>query len=79
MNIIEKAAPLGQKAYTGAWNDLDGLEVGHEGLNYEEQKLHFSIWAMAHSPLIMGNDLTKMSNQTYEILTNKEIIDLNQV
>ncbi|KAF3161715.1 hypothetical protein TWF788_002406 [Orbilia oligospora] len=78
MNIINKAAPLGQKAHTGAWNDLDMLEIGNDNLDYEEQKLHFSIWAMVKSPLIMGHDIMHTSKQTLEILTNKDIIDLSQ-
>ncbi|KAK6544319.1 hypothetical protein TWF694_001019 [Orbilia ellipsospora] len=78
MNIINKAAPLGQKAHAGAWNDLDMLEVGNENLDYEEQKLHFTIWAMVKSPLIMGHDITHTSDQALEILTNKDIIDLSQ-
>ncbi|EWC46767.1 hypothetical protein DRE_04012 [Drechslerella stenobrocha 248] len=78
MNIINKAAPLGQKAHAGAWNDLDMLEVGRENLDFEEQKLHFTLWAMVKSPLIMGHDIMHTSDQTLEILTNKDIIDLSQ-
>ncbi|KAK6536838.1 hypothetical protein TWF281_001048 [Arthrobotrys megalospora] len=78
MNIINKAAPLGQKAHTGAWNDLDMLEVGNDNLDYEEQKLHFSIWAMVKSPLIMGHDIMHTSEQTLRILTNRDIIGLSQ-
>ncbi|KAF3936786.1 Alpha-galactosidase [Dactylella cylindrospora] len=78
MNIINKAAPLGQKAHAGAWNDLDMLEIGNENLDYEEQKLHFTIWAMVKSPLIMGHDIMHTSDQTLAILTNTDIIDLSQ-
>lgn len=78
MNILEKAAPLGQKAVSGGWNDLDMLEVGNGRMSYDEYVSHFSMWALVKSPLILGNDITKMSNETRSIITNKEIIALNQ-
>ncbi|KNZ53465.1 alpha-galactosidase [Puccinia sorghi] len=60
MNILEKAAGLGQKAGPGGWNDLDMLEVGNGGMSYDEYVTHFSMWALSKSPLILGNDVTKM-------------------
>lgn len=36
------------------------------------------MWCMMHSPLLLGNDLTNMSKETLEIITNKDIIALNQ-
>ena len=56
---------------------MDMLQVGR-GMSYEEDKAHFTMWAMMHSPLLLGNDLTKLSDETLEIITNKEIIALNQ-
>ncbi|GAC98156.1 alpha-galactosidase [Pseudozyma hubeiensis SY62] len=76
--ILDFAASLGQKAYPGAWNDLDMLEVGNRGLNLDESLVHFSMWAMLKSPLILGNDLTKMTNQTRAIIKNKHVIDISQ-
>ncbi|TKY89106.1 hypothetical protein EX895_001637 [Sporisorium graminicola] len=76
--IIDFAASLGQKAYPGAWNDLDMLEVGNRGLSLDESLVHFSMWAMLKSPLILGNDLTKMTNQTRAIIKNKHVIDISQ-
>ncbi|PWZ01143.1 putative alpha-galactosidase [Testicularia cyperi] len=76
--ILEFAAPLGQKAYPGAWNDLDMLEVGNTGMTLDEQLVHFSMWAMVKSPLILGNDLTKMTDQTRAIIKNKHVIDISQ-
>ncbi|POW16378.1 hypothetical protein PSHT_06757 [Puccinia striiformis] len=78
MNILEKAAGLGQKAGQGGWNDLDMLEVGNGGMSYDEYVTHFSMWALVKSPLILGNDVTKMSSQTKSIITNKEVIAINQ-
>jgi len=78
MNILEKAAGLGQKAGSGGWNDLDMLEVGNGGMSYDEYVTHFSMWALAKSPLILGNDVTKMSAETKSIISNKEVIAINQ-
>ena len=76
--ILDFAAPLGQKAAPGSWNDLDMLEVGNTGLSLDESLVHFSMWSMVKSPLILGNDVTKMTNQTRAIITNKHVIDLSQ-
>jgi hypothetical protein len=61
----------------GHYNDMDMLQVGR-GMSYEEDKAHFSMWCMMHSPLLLGNDLTTMTAETREIITNAEIIALNQ-
>ena len=61
----------------GHYNDMDMLQVGR-GMSYEEDKTHFSMWCMMNSPLLLGNDLTNMSEETIELITNKEIIALNQ-
>jgi len=53
------------------------LEVGN-GMTYAEDKAHFSLWCMLAAPLISGNDLRKMSPQTISVLTNKEVISVNQ-
>jgi len=76
--IIDFAAPVGQKAGPGKWNDLDMLEVGNGGMNFDEYVTHFSMWALLKSPLILGNDITSMSNETLSIITNDAIIAVNQ-
>ena len=53
------------------------LEVGN-GMTYEEDKAHFSLWCMLAAPLAAGNDLRKMSAETRSILTNKEMIAIDQ-
>jgi alpha-galactosidase len=53
------------------------LEVGN-GMKYNEDKAHFSLWCMLAAPLMAGNDLRKMSEQTTAILTNKEAIAVDQ-
>ncbi|KAF3917667.1 Alpha-galactosidase [Arthrobotrys entomopaga] len=54
------------------------MVVGFNNLTPDEQKTHFTLWAAIKSPLIMGHDVTKQSATTLKILTNKNIIDLNQ-
>lgn len=71
------------------WNDMDMLVVGmggtsenanvlSTGCSETEYKTHFSVWAMMNSPLMIGCDVRKMSEQTAEILKNKDVIALNQ-
>ncbi len=61
----------------GHWNDPDMLEVGN-GLSDTEGRAHFSMWAIMASPLITGNDLTKMSTTTKATLLNAEVIAVDQ-
>ncbi|WP_143774434.1 glycoside hydrolase family 27 protein [Niastella vici] len=77
LGIIDLNAPLYKYASAGHYNDMDMLQVGR-GMSYDEDKTHFSMWCMLNSPLLAGNDLRSMSKQTIEILTNKEVIALNQ-
>mmetsp|Transcript_19533 Transcript_19533/g.19582 ORF Transcript_19533/g.19582 Transcript_19533/m.19582 type:complete len:335 (+) Transcript_19533:147-1151(+) len=67
-----------QYAGPGGWNDPDMLEVGNGGMNFEEYKSHFSLWALSKAPLIIGCDLTQMSNETLFILGNSDVIAINQ-
>jgi len=75
--LIDKNKPEYIGAGPGHWNDPDMLEVGN-GLNDTEGRAHFSMWAIMASPLITGNDLSAMSATTKEILTNKEVIAVDQ-
>lgn len=68
---------LRRHAHAGAWNDFDMMEVGN-GMNVSEDRSHFALWALLSSPLMLGNDVRKTSKETLEILTNKEIIAVNQ-
>ncbi len=77
LKIIDLNADLHQYASAGHYNDMDMLQVGR-GMSYDEDKTHFTMWCMLNSPLLAGNDLRDMSAQTIEILTNKEVIALNQ-
>ena len=75
--ILDKQAGLRKYSGPGHWNDMDMLEVG-KGMSEDEDKAHFSIWAMMNSPLIAGNDIRTMSAATRKILTNRGVIALNQ-
>jgi len=77
LRILDMQEGLRQYAGPGHWNDMDMLEVGN-GMTEHEDRSHFTMWAMLNSPLIAGNDLRNMSEVTRQILTNKNIIDINQ-
>ena len=77
IGIINQNKYLAQYASPGHYNDMDMLEVGR-GMSFEEDKSHFTMWCILSSPLALGCDMTKMSGETKTILTNKEIIALNQ-
>ncbi|KAI3458453.1 hypothetical protein Pfo_015116 [Paulownia fortunei] len=62
----------------GGWNDPDMLEVGNGGMTYQEYRAHFSIWALMKAPLLIGCDVRKMAAETFEILSNEEVIAVNQ-
>ncbi|MGA1976383.1 MAG: glycoside hydrolase family 27 protein [Bacteroidales bacterium] len=78
IEIFESQKDLAKYAGPGHWNDPDMLEVGNGGMTAEEYKTHFSLWCMLASPLMAGNDLQNMSAETKSILTNKEVIALDQ-
>lgn len=77
LNILDKQDSIRQYAGPGRWNDPDMLEVGN-GMSVAEDRAHFSIWCMLAAPLMAGNDLHKMSEETKNILTNKEAIAIDQ-
>ena len=77
LSILDRQDSIRQYAGPGHWNDPDMLEVGN-GMKYNEDKAHFSLWCMLAAPLMAGNDLRKMSGQTKAILTNKEVVAIDQ-
>ncbi|KAG8201188.1 hypothetical protein JTE90_028843 [Oedothorax gibbosus] len=62
----------------GHWNDPDMILAGNFGLSYEEAKAQFALWAIMASPLLLSNDLRSLDEKYKELLTNKEIIAVNQ-
>ena len=71
-------AGLAKYAGPGHWNDPDMLEVGNGKLTLDENRTHMSLWALLASPLLAGNDLSKMKPETAQILTNREVIAIDQ-
>ena len=75
--LIDIDKPLSQYAGPGHWNDPDMLEVGR-GMSADEDKSHFGMWAMLAAPLIAGNDVRSMNAATKAILTNADVVAVNQ-
>lgn len=70
----------------GCFNDMDMLivgmygkgNVGLKGCNDVQYRTHFSLWALLGSPLMIGCDIRDMNKETVDILTNEELIRINQ-
>ena len=69
---------LWRYSHPGFWNDLDMLEIGNAGLNHNENVAHFALWCAFKAPLLLGNDLHTMSNDTLELLKHPGLIAINQ-
>jgi alpha-galactosidase len=76
--ILSEQAGLEKYAGPGHWNDPDMLEVGNGRLTLPENRLHFSMWAMLAAPLLAGNDLPNMKPEIKSILTNRDVIAIDQ-
>lgn len=77
LRIIDMRKGIRVYAGPGHWNDPDMMEVGN-GMTVNEDRAHFSMWAMLAAPLIAGNDIRNMSKETLNILTNSEVIAVDQ-
>jgi alpha-galactosidase len=78
LDIIDMQVGLAPYAGPGHWNDPDMMEIGNGGMTDVEYRAHFSMWAILAAPLIAGNDLGSMSEATRAILTNREVIAVDQ-
>ncbi|HEX5601316.1 MAG TPA: glycoside hydrolase family 27 protein, partial [Pyrinomonadaceae bacterium] len=78
VHILDLQDGLESYAGPGRWNDPDMLEVGNGGMTTTEYRSHFSLWCILAAPLMAGNDLRSMSREVAEILTNREVIAVNQ-
>jgi len=76
--ILEQQDSLAKYAGPGHWNDPDMLEVGNGKLTIEENRAHFALWAILAAPLLAGNDLPHMTPEVNAILTNRDVIAVNQ-
>jgi alpha-galactosidase len=77
-SILNEQAGLAKYAGPGHWNDPDMLEVGNGRLTMAENRTHFSMWAMLAAPLLAGNDLPNMKPEVKAILTNRDVIAIDQ-
>jgi alpha-galactosidase len=65
-------------AKPGHWNDPDMLEIGNGGMTADEYRTHMTLWSLLAAPLIAGNDLRSMTDETKSILENREVIAIDQ-
>jgi len=78
VQILDLEDGLETYAGPGHWNDPDMLEVGNGGMTNTEYRSHFSMWCLLAAPLMAGNDLGHMTSEVHDILTNKEVIAVDQ-
>ena len=75
---FDQERPRENIAGPGHWNDPDMLEIGNGGMTHDEYVTHMSLWALLAAPLLAGNDLASMTRRHKAILTNKEVIAIDQ-
>ncbi|MGO9240992.1 MAG: glycoside hydrolase family 27 protein [Bryobacteraceae bacterium] len=78
VHILDLVNGIESYAGPGHWNDPDMLEVGNGKMTSDETRAHFAMWAILAAPLIAGNDLRSMDADTRAILTDKEILAIDQ-
>jgi alpha-galactosidase len=78
LRIAAMQHDLAPFAKPGHWNDPDMLEIGNGAMSTPEYQVHFSMWALLAAPLIAGNDLRSMTPEIRDILTNKDVIAVDQ-
>lgn len=78
IGIVDEQKELAQHHGPDGWNDPDMLEVGNGGMTVAEYRTHFSLWCMLSAPLMAGNDLANMAPEIRDILTNHEMIAIDQ-
>jgi alpha-galactosidase len=78
VDILDAEDPIYSYAGPGHWNDPDMLEVGNGELTPTENRSHFSFWALLAAPLMAGNDLRDMKPEIHDILTNIEVLAVDQ-
>lgn len=76
--IMRKMREVSQYQEKGHWMDMDMLEIGNGNMTLNMEQTHFAFWAALKSPLIIGADISKLSDESVSVLTNREIIAINQ-
>ncbi|KLO14275.1 glycoside hydrolase [Schizopora paradoxa] len=59
-------------------NDMDMMEIGNGNLTIQEQRTHFAIWAFMKSPILIGTDMNKLSEEQLKIITNEQLLAFSQ-
>jgi alpha-galactosidase len=75
---FEQQQPYQDASGPGRWNDPDMLEIGNGGMSDDEYRTHMSLWSLLAAPLLAGNDLRDVPPNIVAILTNKEVIAVDQ-
>jgi alpha-galactosidase len=78
VRLLDQQVGLEKYAGPGGWNDPDMLEVGNGGMSNTEYRAHFSFWCLLSAPLIAGNDIRSMTPEIRAILTNKDVVAVDQ-
>ncbi|KFA46225.1 hypothetical protein S40293_07168, partial [Stachybotrys chartarum IBT 40293] len=78
VRIAARAGTIAEYSGPGGFNDLDMLFVGNNILTEAQERLHFGIWAIAKSPLVIGADLNTIPESSLNILLNQALVDINQ-
>lgn len=78
VSIYDKTVDLYDRAGIGNWNDPDMLEVGNGKLTDAQNRSHFALWCMMCAPLILGNDIRSIGSDVLAIVTNRNLIAINQ-
>ncbi|KAK5171483.1 uncharacterized protein LTR77_004628 [Saxophila tyrrhenica] len=76
MTIIRKMREMSQFQHSGSFADMDMLEIGVANMTLEEQRTHMAVWAALKSPLIIGADLTKISDESLGVLKNEAMVSI---
>ncbi|GAA1553657.1 hypothetical protein GCM10009789_03920 [Kribbella sancticallisti] len=79
--LFPKVADWWRHGGPGGWNDLDSLNAGNgtmDGLTKDERRTAATLWAVSAAPFYIGNDMTKLDSYGLELLTNREVIAVNQ-
>jgi len=77
-SLLDSQVGLEKYAGPGHWNDPDMLEVGNPGLTLAESRAHFSLWCILAAPLMAGNDVRIMTEDIRNIMTDEEVIAIDQ-
>jgi alpha-galactosidase len=75
---FDRQIGLEKYAGPGHWNDPDMLEIGNGGMSDTEYQTHMALWAILGAPLLAGNDLRSMTPAIRDILTNRDVIAVDQ-